>query len=169
MHDDLAGWLSGCSETLDVDLDYLLVNDGPPLQWFRRIYDNLGPIPEVQLRIMLERAREESAKRALEMMKREIRFYHKRGLDAEIEEGPSEWVEGAKGFYFLGAEVRSWILEYSLLEIGDAVQAEIMERDWRVWPVCDAHGVGLHLRKIQDQVVWWCIPYGHVLRRIYPV
>jgi hypothetical protein len=169
MYDDLEGWLLRCSEKLDIDLDHLFVNDGPALQWFHVIYVDLGPIPEAQLRILLEQAREESARRALEIMRQEIRFYRKRILEAEIEEGPSEWVEGARGFYFLGVEVRSWILEYSILEIGDAVQGEVVERDWGVWPVCAVHGVGVHLKIVRDRVVWWCRPYGHVIRIIYPV
>jgi hypothetical protein len=161
-------WLEDSRDQLDVDFSYLLPRNHPALSWFRQVYDDLGPIPSSQLRQLLEQARSRSARLALEIMKGEVRFYHRKMFEAEIEEGPSDSVEGGRGYFFLGVEVSSWTVEYALIEIGDTVQSEIIDRDWQVWPICDVHGCGLHLKETEEQVVWWCRPGRHALRTVYP-
>ena len=167
MQAEFLSWLVGCSDQLDVDIEYLLRRNHPALAWFVEIYQDLGPISAVRLRRLLEQARGRSARQALEIMKREVEFYQRTWIHAEIEEGPSGWIEGGNGYFFLGVEVESWTIEYALLEIGDTVQSEIIDRDWQVWPICEIHGIGLHLKEIDGQVVWWCNPGMHFVRKVY--
>ena len=151
-----------------MDIEYLLRQNHPALAWFAEIYEDLGPVSAVSLRRLLEEARDSSARQALDIMKREAEFYKRAMFPAEIEDGPSGSIEGARGYFFLGVEVSSWTIEYALLEIGDTVQSELIDRDWQVWPTCKMHGFGLHLREVGSQVVWWCNPGAHIVRTIYP-
>lgn len=170
MTDDFASWLwaSASVGELDVDFEYLLAQDHLALGWFRTIYDDLGPIPSSRLRLLLEEAREQSSRKALEIIKREVEFHKKKMIEGQVEEGPSSSIDGRRGFYFLGRELASWTVDFSVIEIGEMVQDEIMERDWEAWPVCELHGMGLHLRVTTGQVVWWCQPGGHAVRAVYP-
>ncbi len=40
------------------------------------------------------------------------------------------------------------------------LQEDVMERTWRVWPVCAADGVGLHPVVQEGGAVWWCAAGG---------
>ncbi|WP_335972632.1 hypothetical protein [Streptomyces sp. CA2R106] len=40
------------------------------------------------------------------------------------------------------------------------LQEDVMERTWRVWPVCAADGVGLHPVVREGDAVWWCAAGG---------
>lgn len=168
MQAEFISWLWGCSDYLDIDTGYLLQKGHPALAWFREVFDDCGPISAVQLRQLFEEARGGSAILALEAMKEEVRYYHRHMFEAEIEEGPSESVEEGRGYFFLGREVSSWTVEYAIIEIGDTVQSEIIDRDWQVWPTCGVHGWGLHLKATGGRVVWWCRPGRHMLRTVYP-
>jgi hypothetical protein len=166
--DEFVNWLRVSSAEVDVDFEGLRAHDRSDLGWFRQVYDELGPISPSRLGLLLEEARGKSSEMALEIMTGEVQFHHKTMFNAQIEERPSEWYQGRRGFYFLDRESRSWTIEDAILDIGDTVQAEIAELDWEVWPVCELHGVGLHLQEIAGQVVWWCRPESHAVRVVYP-
>lgn len=167
MSDKFVDWLSVASSELDIDLRYLLATDHPALGWFRGVFHNLGPVSAPRLRLLVEEAVERSAGAALELMRREADFYRKRMPDAGIEERESTAVPGRRGFYFLGRELDSWTIELAILAIGDMVQEEIMEDGREAWPVCELHGFGLHLKMVQEEIVWWCGPGNHPDRVIY--
>ena len=167
MSDPFVDWLRAASADLYIDLDYLLATDGPALEWFRDVFCDAGPVSVSRLRLLSEEATERSARDALGIMRREASFFHKRMPDRGIEERDSMEVPGKRGFYFLGRESHAWTLQSAIIEIGEAVQDEIMERDQEAWPVCELHGSGLHLKRLQEKVVWWCRPGSHAYRVIY--
>lgn len=168
MTDGFVSWLQAASDELELDVEYLLARNNPELGWFRGVYASLGPISSAQLRLLAEEAREKSAKTAFDIIKKEVESYHRRMLDVSIEESPGEWVEGSRVFSLLGKELRWLTVEPAIVDIGDTVQGEIMERDGEVWPVCKLHGFGLHLEMIAGRVVWWCRPRSHAVRTVYP-
>jgi hypothetical protein len=43
-------------------------------------------------------------------------------------------------------------------------QESLLERTWRVWPVCPRHDLGVHGSERNGTAVWWCAGEGgHVL------
>ncbi|MER7133332.1 hypothetical protein [Streptosporangium saharense] len=44
----------------------------------------------------------------------------------------------------------------ALWSVADATQEVVMERIWRVWPVCPTHDLGLHADTEDGTVVWRC-------------
>ena len=43
-------------------------------------------------------------------------------------------------------------------------QESLLERTWRVWPVCPRHDLGVHGSERDREVVWWCAgDGGHML------
>ncbi|MFF4987007.1 hypothetical protein ACFY19_07440 [Streptosporangium saharense] len=44
----------------------------------------------------------------------------------------------------------------ALWSVADATQEAVMERIWRVWPVCPTHDLGLHADTEDGTVVWRC-------------
>jgi hypothetical protein len=161
-------WLRGCRGELGIDVDSTLERVGPALDWFRAVYDRLGPIPVRQLRLQLEEAQREALAAALAIIAADVRGDDRRMVDAQIQERPSTRIPGNTELYFLQRELDSWIVLDAVWEIGDLVQDEIMERDFEAWPVCDQHGFGLHLGEAEQRAVWWCQPGNHAVRVIYP-
>ncbi|WP_198545830.1 hypothetical protein [Actinacidiphila yeochonensis] len=45
---------------------------------------------------------------------------------------------------------------YALSAVADAAQDTVMERLWRVWPLCAEHGLGMHPQDADGRIVWWC-------------
>ncbi|MFF8594554.1 hypothetical protein ACF061_24505 [Streptomyces sp. NPDC015220] len=44
------------------------------------------------------------------------------------------------------------------------IQESLLERTWRVWPVCPRHDLGVHASEREGEVVWWCEgDGGHML------
>ena len=45
-----------------------------------------------------------------------------------------------------------------LAVVAEAAQETVMELLWRAWPICPAHGIGMHLQPAdpEDPPVWWC-------------
>ncbi|WP_182902977.1 hypothetical protein [Microbispora sp. H10830] len=48
----------------------------------------------------------------------------------------------------------------ALVEIADAVQNDIMEHIWGVWPTCPEHRLGLHAALVEGTPVWQCAGTG---------
>jgi hypothetical protein len=161
-------WLRGCESELDVDVDYALEQDGPAADWFRAVYDRLGPISARELRAELEEAQREALTAAFAIIAEDVRGDGRQMIDAQIEERPSAHLPGNREFCLLRTEVGSWVLPNAVREIGQIVQDEIMERDFEAWPVCDQHGFGLHLERTAGRVFWWCKPGNHAFRVIWP-
>jgi hypothetical protein len=161
-------WISSCIEILDFNPEFLEEWDPADLDWFRMVYDALGPISPGRLRLMMEEERDRSARIALSAVERDVRVDHKAMPSASLEKCPSQWAEGGQSLYFLHDEIFSLTVQGAVMEIGDRVQGEIMERDHEAWPVCPVHKFGLHLENSQNQVVWWCKTGEHVVRTIYP-
>ncbi|MEU8591131.1 hypothetical protein AB0C59_29610 [Streptomyces sp. NPDC048664] len=40
--------------------------------------------------------------------------------------------------------------------VADAAQETVSERLWQAWPLCTAHGLGLHPREVAGRLSWWC-------------
>jgi len=54
--------------------------------------------------------------------------------------------------------------EAGVLEVADAAQETVVEVLWEVWPVCEAHQLGMHGREEGGRDVWWCAGEGgHVV------
>jgi hypothetical protein len=52
----------------------------------------------------------------------------------------------------------------ALVAVADEAQDAVMETIWEVWPVCDAHAIGVHAGLHDGAAVWWCSAGGgHVL------
>jgi hypothetical protein len=62
------------------------------------------------------------------------------------------------GFPSWGAQGSPLPDESGLPEVADAAQESAMEYLWRTWPVCPAHGLGVHVRLREEDGVtlWWC-------------
>ncbi|MDX6331757.1 MAG: hypothetical protein QOI83_4140 [Streptomycetaceae bacterium] len=54
-------------------------------------------------------------------------------------------------------------LDGALYAVADAAQDTVMERLWRVWPLCAEHDIGMHLREADGRLSWWCA--GERVRR----
>jgi hypothetical protein len=51
--------------------------------------------------------------------------------------------------------------------MAEHVQESLMERDWKVWPVCPRHGRGVHARLDGFNAYWCCTALGgHIVTRI---
>jgi hypothetical protein len=51
--------------------------------------------------------------------------------------------------------------ELALEAVADALQEQVMEYAWTVWPLCPAHHTGLHpSRDAKQRAVWHCRPCG---------
>ncbi|MEU9448672.1 hypothetical protein [Streptomyces sp. NPDC048277] len=47
------------------------------------------------------------------------------------------------------------------------IQESLLERTWRVWPVCPRHDLGVHGSEREREAVWWCAgDDGHVLASV---
>lgn len=44
----------------------------------------------------------------------------------------------------------------ALAVVAEAAQDTVSERLWRAWPVCAAHGLGMHVGGTDERVEWWC-------------
>jgi hypothetical protein len=44
----------------------------------------------------------------------------------------------------------------ALAEVADEAQDAVMEAIWAAWPVCPAHGIGVHPEVHDGTAVWWC-------------
>ena len=52
------------------------------------------------------------------------------------------------------------------VEVADAIQAEMVDRSWRVWPECPYHGFGLHPALVAGRGVWECRRMDHPVAEI---
>ncbi|MHC3469755.1 hypothetical protein ACYF6T_13660 [Streptomyces sp. 7R007] len=48
----------------------------------------------------------------------------------------------------------------ALAAVAEAAQDTLTECLWRAWPVCEEHGLGMHLDHRDDTVVWVCAGSG---------
>jgi hypothetical protein len=170
-HSDPEGfesWLRNSGTGLDVNFDYIAEVNSRAFQWFRHIYDRLGPVSEERLRALFDEACDRSTRIALDIMMREVQVYGLELVDTQIEVRPSGFIAGGRDHYFLERDVNFWVVEDAVQSIGELVQEFIMERESKAWPVCPEHGFGLHLDNVQGQVVWHCRPQNHVVRVVYP-
>ncbi|MEU6345644.1 hypothetical protein ABZ883_32350 [Streptomyces sp. NPDC046977] len=46
--------------------------------------------------------------------------------------------------------------EAALAAVADAAQETVTECLSRAWPVCAAHGLGMHPRDADGHLSWWC-------------
>jgi hypothetical protein len=54
-------------------------------------------------------------------------------------------------------------LESALVAVADHLQGAIADADFKIWPVCPDHGLGLHPKQVGVEAVWWCnAASGHV-------
>jgi hypothetical protein len=44
----------------------------------------------------------------------------------------------------------------ALVAVADDAQDAVMHTIWGAWPVCPAHGLGVHARELNGTAVWWC-------------
>jgi RHS repeat-associated protein len=160
-------WLRASGSGLGVNFQYVAEVNPLAFQWFRRIYDELGPVSEGRLRALFDEACDRSTRIALDIMMREALLHGLEMVDAQIEVRPSDLLAEGRDHYFLDREVNCWIVENAVRSIGELVQDYIMERESKAWPVCQKHGFGLHLDNVQGQVVWHCRPQDHVVRVVY--
>lgn len=160
-------WLRDSGSSLGVNFKYVAEVNPFAFQWFKRVYDELGPVPEQRLRALFDEACDRSTRIALDIWTREVQSYGLEMVDAQIEVRPGRWMAGGRDLYFLDREVNYWVVVSAVKDIGELIQDHIMERDSKAWPVCEEHGFGLHLDQVQGQVVWHCRPQNHVVRIVY--
>jgi hypothetical protein len=160
-------WLRDSGSSLGVNFRYVAEVNPFAFQWFKRVYDELGPVPEWRLRALFDEACDRSTRIALDIWTREVQSYGLEMVDAQIEVRPGRWMAGGRDLYFLDRKVNYWVVVSAVKDIGELIQDRIMERDSKAWPVCEEHGFGLHLDKVQGQVVWRCRPQDHVVRVVY--
>ena len=161
-------WLRDSGSGSCVNLEYVAEVNQFAFQWFRRVYDELGPVPEERLRALFDEACDRSTRIALDIWEREVQSDGLEMVDAQIEVRPSRYVAGGRDHYFRDREVNCWVVVDAVQGIGDVIHDCIMRRDSKAWPVCPEHGFGLHLETVQGQVVWRCRPQDHVVRVVYP-
>jgi hypothetical protein len=161
-------WLRDTSGGLGVNIEYVAEVNQYAFQWFRGIYDELGPVSERRLRALFDEACDRSTRIALDIWTREVQSSGLEMVDAQIEVRPSRRMAGGRDHYFLDRQVNYWVVVSAVKDIGELIQDYIMERDFKTWPVCEEHGFGLHLDKVQGQVVWRCRPQDHVVGVVYP-
>lgn len=52
----------------------------------------------------------------------------------------------------------------ALTGLATMIQESLLERTWRVWPVCPRHDLGVHGSERGGAAVWWCAGAGgHML------
>jgi hypothetical protein len=52
----------------------------------------------------------------------------------------------------------------ALTSLAVVIQESLLERTWKVWPVCARHDLGVHGSERDGEAVWWCAgDGGHVL------
>ncbi|MFF6835687.1 hypothetical protein ACFY84_28150 [Streptomyces sp. NPDC012438] len=55
----------------------------------------------------------------------------------------------------------------ALISLAILIQESLLERTWRVWPVCPRHDLGVHGAERDGAAVWWCSgDGGHMLAPI---
>jgi hypothetical protein len=132
----------------------------------RRILDDVDFEPGFDL----APERLETLRAALRVMARDLTT---RGIEGEPE------IEVLEDWFPVGAGVRladgvrlNWggpILPsmcddpaVALTGLAVMTQESLLERTWRVWPVCPRHDLGVHGSERNGTAVWWCAG-GHVL------
>jgi hypothetical protein len=158
-------WILRNRQQVDIDFDFVQLND-PVLDWYRDVFSKSGPMPTGKLRELIDHTRSEILPAALVIFLREVDQEHRETLHVSVEESPCNVMSGRRCFYLLGRELYSMSISEALVEIGEVVQDEVIDRDQEVWPVCDRHQAGLHPRLVAGRAVWWCSPGDHVLRGI---
>lgn len=134
----------------------------------RRILDDVDFEPGFDL----APERLETLRAALRVMARDLTT---RGIEGEPE------IEVLEDWFPVGAGVRladgvrlNWggpILPsmcddpaVALTGLAVMTQESLLERTWRVWPVCPRHDLGVHGSERNGTAVWWCAGEGgHVL------
>jgi hypothetical protein len=134
----------------------------------RRILDDVDFDPGFDL----APGRLETLRAALRVMARDLTT---RGIEGEPE------IEVLEDWFPVGAGVRladgvrlNWggpILPsmcddpaVALTGLAVMTQESLLERTWRVWPVCPRHDLGVHGSERNGTAVWWCAGEGgHVL------
>ncbi|MEV0480528.1 hypothetical protein AB0I69_07890 [Streptomyces sp. NPDC050508] len=134
----------------------------------RRILDDVDFEPGFDL----APERLETLRAALRVMARDLTT---RGIEGEPE------IEVLEDWFPVGAGVRladgvrlNWggpILPnmcddpaVALTSLAVMTQESLLERTWRVWPVCPRHELGVHGSERNGTAVWWCAGEGgHVL------
>lgn len=134
----------------------------------RRILDDVDFEPGFDL----APGRLETLRAALRVMARDLTT---RGIEGEPE------IEVLEDWFPVGAGVRladgvrlNWggpILPsmcddpaVALTGLAVMTQESLLERTWRVWPVCPRHDLGVHGSERNGTAVWWCAGEGgHVL------
>jgi hypothetical protein len=171
-HDDsdpggFESWLRHNGNGLGVNFEYVAEVNQSAFEWFKHIYDELGPISEERLRGLFDETCDRATRVALDIWTREIRADGLEMVNAQIEVRSSRLMAEGRDHYFLDREVNCWVVEDAVRSIGELIQDYIMERESKTWPVCPQHGFGLHLDNVQGQVVWRCRPQDHAVRVVY--
>ena len=134
----------------------------------RRILDDVGFDPGFDL----APERLETLCAALRIVARDLPT---RGIEGEPEiEVLEDWFPVGAGVRLADGRQLSWgghILPgvsddptMALTSLAIMIQESLLERTWRVWPVCPRHGLGVHASERDGSAVWWCAgDDGHIL------
>ena len=134
----------------------------------RRILDDVGFDPGFDL----APERLETLRAALRIVARDLPT---RGIEGEPEiEVLEDWFPVGAGVRLADGRRLSWgghILPgvgddptMALTSLAIMIQESLLERTWRVWPVCPRHGLGVHGSERDGAAVWWCAgDDGHIL------
>ncbi|QIY67216.1 hypothetical protein HEP85_05205 [Streptomyces sp. RPA4-2] len=134
----------------------------------RRILDDTGFEPGFDL----APERLEVLRTALRIVARDL---HTRGIDGAPEiEVLEDWFPVGAGVRLADGERLDWgspILPnmcddpaMALTSLATMIQESLLERTWRVWPVCPRHDLGVHGSERGGAAVWWCAgDGGHLL------
>ncbi|MFH8467860.1 hypothetical protein [Streptomyces sp. NPDC017991] len=134
----------------------------------RRILDDVGFDPGFDL--VPERL--ETLRAALRVVARDLPT---RGIEGEPEiEILEDWFPAGAGVRLADGGRLNWggpILPdmcddpvMALTSLAILIQESLLERTWRVWPVCPRHDLGAHGSEREREAVWWCAgDGGHTL------
>ena len=137
--------------------------------WFRSLYDAEGPVDLATAEIAYGLGLLDLAEQAIEVVLDDVR--------RTANECPTVTIDVPAGWdvlvisYFDGGQLTSasWMAPLicpdradMVAEIASDVQEHMCEAyGYRVWPLCDVHGFGLHATVEGGESVWWCRYGGH--------
>ncbi len=169
---ELFGWLPCTDAVLEVvERKPADVSPAEMTALARRILDDVGFDPGFDL----APERLETLRAALRIMARDLPT---RGIQGEPQiEILEDCFPAGAGVRLADGERLDWgghILPgmcddptMALTSLAIMIQESLLERTWRVWPVCPRHDLGVHGSKREGTAVWWCAgDGGHMLAPI---
>jgi hypothetical protein len=162
---DFSDWVLRSRPEVDEDADVATAAD-PDLRWYRDTYRELGPLSGPELREHIERTRRNVLTEALRIFQDDVEKHHGRRLAVSVKEAPRQTLNREPGFFLLDSDLRSLSLPAAIVEVGEILQDEMVDVGMEVWPACDQHQVGGHLRVAGDHAAWWCEYGDHLLWEI---